>query len=675
MCHDETTSKNLNNKVPNLPPPPAQRTRNDPSPLSPLATTFHPSTSQGVSAVASALTGITQRGSSKRSEPSLVGDLSSSTSAAHSVKSGDSSHYRTPITTNTTNTIPPIPSIVGPPAGLNQSGSFDPDKRELTALIAQLVVESTQNVTQIVTQNVTQALTTYFEKRLQAQEFAAQASQVALEKKLLEKVERIEDDQAFFRGEVQAQKKSISELRVATDKAASEVTKLAWSRPNTSLRSPPPSSSGYPSSNTFDPNPLTPPPHTIVPKPADHAQQYPVLQPLLLAPPPTYVPAHVPSDSRRFTPVNYVNVVSHRPPPSTTSTDMPQDSLSLRPPPVQLDQQYQQSSSWIENSLSLGSLAQSPHTLHSALSHSPSPSTSEYLSPVTLNPNPHRVLPQAADHVQHLLVVPSVPNRERDLLPRVTEIDHGGFVVPFRVSHNHLGAQGMCNKMPLPSSPIPAPDHSPSPQSSDEGVSHLPYPCAIASPPTPLVGHHPSGSHRASLITSSSHSLQLPTCHLLPVFRHDSSHAPSTSGRSDGPDVPVVLAVGGHYMPPQPAVLTQPFAPRPSGATGVVGPPSTSQSSRTPCVGTSPCKVMCDVCKSVHWTRSCPIRFSEDMSIYSKFMKDQGINPTYNVPVVGSLAHVPQGMNGFDEPWSNFPSLPPYESASTVYSGGGLHTK
>jgi hypothetical protein len=31
-------------------------------------------------------------------------------------------------------------------------------------------------------------------------------------------------------------------------------------------------------------------------------------------------------------------------------------------------------------------------------------------------------------------------------------------------------------------------------------------------------------------------------------------------------------------------------------------------------------------------------------------------------------------MNGFDEPWSNFPSLSPYESASAVYSGGGLHT-
>ncbi|GAX77831.1 hypothetical protein CEUSTIGMA_g5274.t1 [Chlamydomonas eustigma] len=205
--------------MPNSPPPPAQQTRDDSSSLSPLATTFHPSASQGASAVASALTGITKRGSSKKSEPSLAGDRSSSASAAHSVKSGDSSHYRTPITTNTTDTISPIPSVVGPSTGLNPNQGFDSDKRVLTALVAQLVAESTQNITQ--------TLTLYFDQRLQAQEFAAQASQAALEKKLLEKMERIEDDQAFFRGEVQAQKKSISELRVSTDKVASEVTKLA----------------------------------------------------------------------------------------------------------------------------------------------------------------------------------------------------------------------------------------------------------------------------------------------------------------------------------------------------------------------------------------------------------------------------------------------------------------
>ncbi|GAX74745.1 hypothetical protein CEUSTIGMA_g2192.t1 [Chlamydomonas eustigma] len=670
--------------VPNSPPPPSQWTRDDPNLLSPLATIFHPSASQGASAADSALAGITQRtqrGSSKKSEPSLVGDLSSSTSAAHSVKSEDSSHYRTPITTNTTNTTPPIPSEVGPSSKLNPNSDSDPFSAQLLA-------------------SIQQSVKIYMDQRLQAQEFAAQASQAAFEKKLLEKVERIEDDQAFFRGEVQAQKKSISELRASTDKVAYEVAKLAeqvkaqhelkedvtdhvtpedldqvWNQlnalqnavfpevslsplsavdpqeslsfepprdnslqstswiensvyhPISSSHSPafhnalsgPPSSfsSGYQSSATFDPNPLNPPPQTVLPQPADHAQQH--LMPAVLASrnkqrnlpnisevdhgghihagtrraplPHSSPPAHEhPSSSHANSHMSAppVNSVSHRPPPSIiTSTDMPQDSFSLRPPTVQL---HLLPSSWIENSLSSSSLPQSPHTPHSALSHSPSPSTSEYQSPVTHNPNPHRVLPQAADHVQHLLVVPSVPNRERDL-PRVTEIDHGGSVVPLRVSRSHFGAQGMCNKMPLPPSPLPAPDHSPSPQSSDEGVSHLPYSCAIASPPTPLAGHHPSRSHRSAPISSSSQSLQLPTCHLPPISRHDSSHAPSTSGRSDGPDVPVVLVVGGHYMPLQPAVLTQPFAPRPSGATGAVGPPYTSQSSRTPCVGTSPCKM------------------------------------------------------------------------------------
>ncbi|GAX78787.1 hypothetical protein CEUSTIGMA_g6224.t1 [Chlamydomonas eustigma] len=227
--------------VPNSPPPPSQRTRDDPSPLLfPLATTFHPSSPQGISAVDSALVGITQRtqrGSSKKSKPSLAGDLSdlsSSTSAAHSVKSGDSSHYRTPITTNTTNTIPPIPSVVGPSAGLNQSGGFDPDNSELAAAaISQGIAQSTESITQIVTQNVTQALTAYFDKRMQAQEFAAQASQAALEKKLLEKVEkveRIEDDQAFFRA----------------------------------------SSSGYQSSITFEPIPSL---HRAVPQPAGNSHQ------------------------------------------------------------------------------------------------------------------------------------------------------------------------------------------------------------------------------------------------------------------------------------------------------------------------------------------------------------------------------------------------------------------
>ncbi|GAX79993.1 hypothetical protein CEUSTIGMA_g7433.t1 [Chlamydomonas eustigma] len=217
--------------VPNSPPPPSQRTRDDPNPLSPLATIFHPSASQGASTADSALAGISERGSSKKSEPSLAGDLSSSTSAAHSVKFGDRSHYRTPITIITTNTIPPIPLVVGPSAGLNQSRGFDSDNSDLAAAISLSIAQSTesitQSVTQIVTQNVTQALTAYLDKRLRAQEFAAQASQAALEKKLLEKVDRIEDDQAFFRGEVQAQKKSIGDLRVSVDKVTTEVTKLA----------------------------------------------------------------------------------------------------------------------------------------------------------------------------------------------------------------------------------------------------------------------------------------------------------------------------------------------------------------------------------------------------------------------------------------------------------------
>ncbi|GAX86356.1 hypothetical protein CEUSTIGMA_g13768.t1, partial [Chlamydomonas eustigma] len=677
--------------VPNSPPPPSQRTRDDPNPLSPLATIFHPSASQGASAADSALAGITQRGTSKKSEPSLAGVRSSSTSATPSVKSGDSSHYRTP---HTTDTIPPIPTVVGPSttSGLNPSPGFDSDKRVLTALVAQLVAESTQNITQ--------TLTLYFDQRLQAQEFAAQASQAAFEKKLLEKVDRIEDDQAFFRGEVQAQKKSIGDLRVSVDKVTTEVTKLAeqvkaqhelkvdvtdhvtpedldqvWNQlnalqnavfpevnpsplsavdPQESLSFEPPrenslqstswienpafqpgslssspafhsalsgstpaSSSGYQSSITFDP---IPPLHRATPQPTGSSHQHAVPPaapsrernlprisevdhgghipfnmgihagarrvPLAQLPP---GPPSAPPASEYHSPSHPSEGASHHhshakaPPPAYVPAHVPSDSR--RPPPVQL---HLPPSSWIENSLSSSSLPQSPHTPHSALSHSPSPSTSEYQSPVTHNPNPHHVLPQAADHVQHLLVVPSVPNRERDL-PRVTEIDHGGSVVPLRVSRSHFGAQGMCNKMPLPTSPLPAPDHSPSPQSSDEGVSHLPYSCAIASPPTPLAGHHPSRSHRSAPISSSSQSLQLPTCHLPPISRHDSSHAPSTSGRSDGPDVPVVLVVGGHYMPPQPAVLTQPFAPRPSGATGAVGPPSTSQSSRTPCVGTSPC--------------------------------------------------------------------------------------
>jgi hypothetical protein len=95
------------------------------------------------------------------------------------------------------------------------------------------------------------------------------------------------------------------------------------------------------------------------------------------------------------------------------------------------------------------------------------------MTPVNLNPNPPYVLPQAKDHVQHL-ALPSVPTRERSL-PRVTENDHGGSVL-LRMDRSHLlGALGI----PLPP-PLPALDHSPSPHSSDEGVSHLHCSHAIA---------------------------------------------------------------------------------------------------------------------------------------------------------------------------------------------------
>ncbi|GAX83031.1 hypothetical protein CEUSTIGMA_g10458.t1 [Chlamydomonas eustigma] len=330
--------------VPNSPPPPAQRTRDDPSSLSPLATTFHPSSSQGLLAVDSVLAGLTQRGSSKKSEPSLAGDLSPSTSAAQSVKYGDISYYRTPITTNTTNTIPPIPSIVGPSSGLNQSGGFDPDKRELTALIAQLVAESTQNVTQ----NVTQALTTYFDKRLQAQEFAAQASQAAFEKKLLEKVERIEDDQALFRGEVQAQKKSICELRVSTDKVASEVTKLAEQ-----VKAQ----------------------HELKVDVSDHV---------------------TPEDLDQVW--NQLNALQNAVFPevslSPPSVVDPQESLSFEPP----RENSVQPTACIDNSaFQRGSPSPSP-AFHNALSGSPPASSSGYQSSITFDPIPslHRAAPQPA---------------------------------------------------------------------------------------------------------------------------------------------------------------------------------------------------------------------------------------------------------------------------------------
>ncbi|GAX79545.1 hypothetical protein CEUSTIGMA_g6986.t1 [Chlamydomonas eustigma] len=330
-----------------------------------------------------------------KSEPSLAGDLSSSTSAAHSVKSGDSSHYRTPITTNTTNTIPPIPSIVGPPAGLNQSGGFDPHKRELTALIAQLVAESTQNVTQ----NFTQALTTYFDKRLQAQEFAAQASQAAFEKKLLEKVERIEDDQAFFRSEVQAQKKSISELRVSTDKVASEVTKLAEQ-----VKAQ----------------------HELKVDVSDHV---------------------TPEDQDQvWNQLNALqNAVFPEVSPSPPSVADPQESLSFEPP----RENPLQPTAWIDDSaFQPGSPSPSP-AFHSALSGSPPASSSGYQSSITFDPIPslHRAAPQTAGSSHQHAAPPAAPSRERNL-PRISEVDHGEHI-PFNMGI-HAGAR----RVPLSQLPL-----------------------------------------------------------------------------------------------------------------------------------------------------------------------------------------------------------------------------
>jgi hypothetical protein len=86
---------------------------------------------------------------------------------------------------------------------------------------------------------------------------------------------------------------------------------------------------------------------------------------------------------------------------------------SFGPPPLQPDLQPPH---WIKSpSTALGCyLAQSPDTLesYSVLSHSPPPSSTEYLSPITLNPNPPHVLPQATDHVQHL-ALPSIPEWEK----------------------------------------------------------------------------------------------------------------------------------------------------------------------------------------------------------------------------------------------------------------------
>ncbi|GAX74689.1 hypothetical protein CEUSTIGMA_g2137.t1 [Chlamydomonas eustigma] len=447
--------------VPNSPPLPSQRTRDDPNLLSPLATIFHPSASQGASTADSTLAGITQRGSSKKSEPSLAGDRSSSTSAAHSVKSGDSSHYRTPITITTTDTIPLIPTVVGPSttSGLNPSPGFDSDKRVLTALVAQLVAESTQNITQ--------TLTLYFDKRIQAQEFAAQASQAALEKKLLEKVDRIEDDQAFFRGEVQAQKKSIGDLRVSVDKVTTEVTKLAEQ-----VKAQ----------------------HELKVDVTDHV---------------------TPEDlDQVWNQLNALqNAVFPEVSPSPLSAIDPQESLSFEPP----RENSLQSTSWIENpAFQPGSLSSSP-AFHSALSGSTPTSSSGYQSSITFDPifPLHRATPQPTGSSHQHAVPPAAPSRERNL-PRISEVGHGGHI-PFNMGI-HAGARRVPLAQLPPGPPLapPASEYH-SPPHPSEGASHH-HSHSRAPPPAHVPTFIPPDPRRAVPVSSASHG---------PA--HSTGYVPSTS--------------------------------------------------------------------------------------------------------------------------------------------------
>ncbi|GAX86227.1 hypothetical protein CEUSTIGMA_g13640.t1 [Chlamydomonas eustigma] len=348
---DQTASvASTSQGVSNSPPPPAQRTRDDPSSLSPLATTFHPSASQGVSAVASALAGITKCGFSKKSEPSLAGDLSPSTSAAHSVKSGDSSHYRTPITTDTTNTILPIPSEVGPSSGLNHNSDSDTDRALMIA-------------------GIVQSVTAYLDKRLQAQEFAAQASQ-----KLLLKLRLRRSSWRKWR-----------ELRMI--KLSSEVT-------------------------------------TEVTKLAEQVKAQHELK--------VDVTDHVtPEDlDQVWNQLNALqNAVFPEVSPSPLSAVDPQESLSFEPS----RENSLQSTSWIENpAFQPGSSSPSP-AFHSALSGSPPASSSSYQSSITFDPIPplHRAAPQPAGSSHQHAVPPAAPSRERNL-PRISEVDHGGHI-PFNM--------------------------------------------------------------------------------------------------------------------------------------------------------------------------------------------------------------------------------------------------
>ncbi|GAX86526.1 hypothetical protein CEUSTIGMA_g13933.t1 [Chlamydomonas eustigma] len=419
---DQTASvASTSQGVPNSPPPPAQRTRDDPSPLSPSASTFHPSTSQGASAVASALTGITKRGSSKKSEPSLAGDLSPSTSAAHSVKSGDSSHYHTH---NLPILIPPIPTVVGPSSTtseLNPIPSFDSAR-------AQCV------------QDMLQVAMSYLDQRLQAQE-----------------------------GEVQAQKKSIGDLRVSVDKVTTEVTKLAEQvKAQHELKV-----------DVTD--------HDVTPEDLDQVwNQLNVLQ----------------------------NAVFPEVSLSPLSVADPQESLSFEPP----RENSLQSTSWIENpAFQPGSPSPSP-AFHSALSGSPPASSSGYQSSITFDPIPslHRAVPQPAGSSHQQAVPPAAPSRERSL-PRISEVDHGG-----QIAFN-MGIHAGARRVPLsqlppgpPSAPPASEYHSP-PSHPSEGASHH-HSHPRAPPPAHVPAFITPDPRRAAPVSFASHG---------PA--HSTGYVPSTS--------------------------------------------------------------------------------------------------------------------------------------------------
>ncbi|GAX76141.1 hypothetical protein CEUSTIGMA_g3584.t1 [Chlamydomonas eustigma] len=132
---------------------------------------------------------------------------------------------------------------------------------------------------------------------------------------------------------------------------------------------------------------------------------------------------------------------------------------------------------------------------------------------------------------------------------------------------------------------------------------------------------------------------------------------------------PSTMHPRGNNRAPLPAAApSQSFSQRPPGATGADGPASStsSQTYGVPGAGTGPSVMICDICKSKHWTRNCP-RFPEAMSVYSKYMKDNSINPDSPVPVTDTL--VSHNVYATDK-WSGFPTAyPSLESSSRSGSG------